>query len=126
MYHKHILKTVYSNSVYESVLSNKWESSWTSLLKIYPENTLMSHCIFVICYWCNSIKLQVFLCNFTFSKKRRMILKLSEMSKSVAINKKKVPQTANSHFFIQDYVKNPTRNTRKRSNPVGRIHLLLL
>lgn len=55
-----------------------------------------------------------------------MILKLSEKNKSVAINKKKVPQTANSHFFIQDYVKDPTRNTRKKSNPVGRIHLLLL
>lgn len=30
----------------------------------------MSHCIYVICYWPNSIKLHVFLCNFSIFKEK--------------------------------------------------------
>lgn len=63
---------------------------------------------------------------FTFSNKRKMRLKLSEKSKLVVINQEKVPQTANSHFFILDFVKNPTRSTNRNCNLVGRSHLLLL
>lgn len=49
MLYKHKLKTVYSNSISERELSNKWELNFASLAKMYSDDTQTANYIYMIC-----------------------------------------------------------------------------